>query len=133
MEEIQTEEVDVLEVIWLKKVEIIVFSLIVSVFAYITSSFFTKQYSTKSTILLTTPKYNLKEKRSFLSLEGYTRMARSSGMLEAVIEELGPKYPHYQELMYAEILEGFISISYSDTTRPSLKGRADLATIEIRG
>ena len=133
MEGIQTKEVDILEVVWSKKVEIILFSLIVAVCAYITSSFFTKQYSAKSTVLITPPKYNLKEKHSFLSVVDYDRMARSSEILGAVIDELGPKYPNHQGLMHPEILQGFISIIYDQEPNPRLKGRATLATIEIRG
>ena len=127
-------DVDVLEVIWLKKWPILIFSSIVAITTHLGSSFLPSQYEASSSVLVSAPKFSKGDKSNFLSIEDYQRLALSDGLLHAVSETLKPKYPNSTNILDPQIIKNMISLDFSSAeTTASKIGRAVLIIFKSTG
>ena len=128
MEQTQNNSIDPVVVIWSRKWAILLFTLVVTGTAIFASSFLSKQYEAKATVLISPPMFNVAKEESFFSIDSYTDLAVTSGILQGVIDRLAPKYPDIKRSLYPRALEGMISIETGVAKFKSGLSRSSLLT-----
>jgi uncharacterized protein involved in exopolysaccharide biosynthesis len=134
MEEIQNKSVDPLKVVWSKKWQLLLFTMVVTIATYSFSSFLPESYQAKATVLSIPPSLDSAEKNSeALSMNSYKDLAMTAGFLQSVIDKYKSENPNSSIILYPEILEGMIEIV--SATGISLKNQTPsaLITFKIKG
>jgi uncharacterized protein involved in exopolysaccharide biosynthesis len=133
MEETQNTSIDPLKVLWSRKWALLLFALIVTGTAVFASSFLPKQYEAKATVLLSPPLFNAGNQKSFFSIDSYRDLARTSGILQGVIDQLKTQHPNIQKTLYPKILESMISIDTGATKFKGGESKSALMSFRVSG
>ena len=133
MEETQNTSIDPLKVFWSRKWALLLFTLIATGTAVFASSFIPKQYESKATVLLSPPMFNSEKQKSFFSIDSYRDLAKTSGILQGVIDRLKSQHPNIQKTLYPKTLEGMISIDTGATKFKGGQSKSALMSFRVRG
>jgi uncharacterized protein involved in exopolysaccharide biosynthesis len=133
MEETQNTSIDPLKVFWSRKWALLLFTLIATGTAVFAGSFLPKQYESKATVLLSPPMFNSEKQKSFFSIDSYRDLAKTSGVLQGVIDRLKSQYPNIQKTLYPKILEGMISIDTGAAKFTGAESKSALMSFRVRG